>query len=48
MDNNIFQVFVTIMTFYALFGDDIRVISFTKSADPIFDAITVINFIYNK
>lgn len=29
------------MTIYALFGDDTRVIAFTKSADIYFDIITV-------
>jgi hypothetical protein len=31
-----FVIFMTILTFYALFGDDIRQIFFSKSSDIIF------------
>jgi hypothetical protein len=33
--------FMTIVTLYALFGDDIKVAIFTKSADDAFNVITV-------
>jgi hypothetical protein len=37
-----FQIFVTVLTVYALFGDDIRVMAFTKEADIGFDAMNII------
>jgi hypothetical protein len=35
-------VFVTLLTVYALFGDDIRVMAFSKEADIGFDAMNII------
>ena len=52
LDSNSFGFFVTILTLYALFGDDTRVvifyfktfqIAFDKSADLVFDVITIIS-----
>ncbi|KAL4444740.1 hypothetical protein ABPG74_015948 [Tetrahymena malaccensis] len=37
-----FQLILAVFTIYALFGDDIRVATTTKGADPYFDAITII------
>lgn len=42
MENNYFQIFVTLITVYALFGDDCRVLTTTKSADIYFDIVTII------
>ena len=33
---------MTLLTIYALFGDDIRVMATTKSADTGFDAMTIL------
>jgi len=35
-------LYVTILTIYALFGDDIRVLTTTKPADIYFDVITIV------
>lgn len=42
LNNNIFITFMTIITIYALFGDDIRVVSCPKSADEVFYSLTCI------
>ena len=34
------------LTVYALFGDDIRVMAFTKEADIGFDAMNIICLVY--
>lgn len=34
---------MTIITVYALFGDDIRVLTTTKSADLYFDIVTMVS-----
>lgn len=41
LEHNAYQIFVTIITIYALFGDDIRILATTKSSDIYFDVITV-------
>lgn len=46
MDNTVFQILVNILTLYALFGDDIRIIAFDKRADDVFDAITIICLVH--
>jgi hypothetical protein len=33
--------FITLLTIYALFGDDIRVVGFTKNDDIGFDALSI-------
>jgi len=45
LDNTVFGIFITIITVYALFGDDFRVLLFNKPADIFFDIITIIAFI---
>ena len=35
-------MFVTLLTIYALFGDDTRVIAFKKESDPNFDILGLI------
>ena len=42
LNNNFFITFMTIITIYALFGDDIRVLAVSKSGDEVFYALTVI------
>jgi hypothetical protein len=42
LDSGGFQGFVTLLTIYALFGDDIRVMGFDKDADIGFDALNII------
>lgn len=40
-ESKAFSALTTILTIYALFGDDIRLLFTSKPADPIFDMITV-------
>ena len=40
LDNKYYTIFMTIITLYALFGDDIRLLAFTKTADDAFYVIT--------
>lgn len=42
LENNVFQGFVTLLTIYALFGDDIRIMAFDNDADLGFDVINII------
>ena len=42
LDSSWFQILVNLLTIYALFGDDIRIIAFDKRADDGFDVITII------
>ncbi|EGR28579.1 hypothetical protein IMG5_172520 [Ichthyophthirius multifiliis] len=46
LDNNYFQSIITILTLYALFGDDIRILAFGPNADIGFDIITLIGLIF--
>jgi hypothetical protein len=39
-----FQVVMTTITVYCLFGDDVRQISFDADADPVFYILTIISF----
>ena len=41
LNNNIYIVFMTIVTLYALFGDDFRLLLSPKSGDPVFWSLTV-------
>ena len=41
VDHNYTVVFMTTITIYALFGDDIRVLAFTKKEDDVFYGISV-------
>jgi len=34
-------IFMTIVTIYALFGDDVRALAFTKTADKVFYGLTI-------
>ncbi|CBZ51078.1 putative adenylyl cyclase [Neospora caninum Liverpool] len=45
LDNRIVEVALMLLTFYALFGDDVRLLATPRSADPIFDAFTSIALI---
>ena len=40
LDNNVFIAFMTIITIYALFGDDFRVLLWPKSGDEVFYSLT--------
>ncbi len=35
-------IFMTLVTIYALFGDDIRALCFTKTADTVFYGLTIV------
>ncbi|CAD8078076.1 unnamed protein product [Paramecium sonneborni] len=41
LENMLSQVLVNLLTIYALYGDDIRIICFDKRADSTFDGITI-------
>ncbi|CAD8077335.1 unnamed protein product [Paramecium sonneborni] len=41
LENVLSQVLVNLLTIYALYGDDIRIICFDKRADSAFDGITI-------
>ncbi|CAK82558.1 unnamed protein product (macronuclear) [Paramecium tetraurelia] len=41
LENVISQLLVNLLTLYALYGDDIRIICFDKRADSTFDGITI-------
>ncbi|CAD8159659.1 unnamed protein product [Paramecium pentaurelia] len=41
LENVISQLLVNLLTIYALYGDDIRIICFDKRADIVFDGITI-------
>jgi hypothetical protein len=40
LDSTFVTVFMTVITVYALFGDDIRMLAFPKSADDVFFGIS--------
>lgn len=40
IDSNFVTAFMTIITVYALFGDDIRLLAFSLSADDVFFSIS--------
>ena len=40
LDSTACSIYMTVITIYALFGDDIRLIAFTKGADPYFWGLT--------
>jgi len=42
LNHNAFAVLMTVITLYALFGDDVRILAFPKAADNYFDALTLI------
>lgn len=42
LDGKFFQTWITLLTVYALFGDDIRVMAFSKDDDIGFDVINII------
>lgn len=42
-NSNVFSTITTMLTIYALFGDDIRLVGTEKPADYIFDCITVVS-----
>jgi len=45
VESKVFTVFTTLLTVYALTGDDIRLLSTEEPADPIFDGITTACFL---
>lgn len=42
VDHNLFVLFMTIYTIYALWFDDVRMLAFTKAQDDIFYGITLV------
>ncbi|EPT27918.1 adenylate and guanylate cyclase catalytic domain-containing protein [Toxoplasma gondii ME49] len=40
LDNRVVEVTLMLLTFYALFGDDVRRLATSRTADPVFDAFT--------
>ena len=46
LDNKYWTIFMAIITIYALFGDDIRLVATGKSADPIFYILTIVCLIF--
>jgi len=42
LDHTAFSLFIGVFTIYALFGDDIRIMATTASADIVFDVFTII------
>ena len=42
INHNFFQIFMTLVTIYALFGDDIRLLAFGKSSDNVFIVLNCI------
>ncbi|PFH32137.1 adenylate and guanylate cyclase catalytic domain-containing protein [Besnoitia besnoiti] len=40
LDNRVAEGVLMVLTLYALFGDDLRLLATPRSADPVFDAIT--------
>lgn len=47
LESTWFSVLVNLLTIYALFGDDVRIIAFDKRADDAFDIITIICIVKN-
>ena len=41
-----FQIFMTVITVYSLFFDDIRIIACPKSSDNVFFGLTLVSFIF--
>ena len=44
IDHWIFTAYMTLVTIYALFGDDLRMLVFNKSADNVFFDLTYLSF----
>jgi len=42
VDNKVFVFITTLLTFYALVGDDVKLIATNKPADRIFDILTIV------
>lgn len=42
LDNWIFTTWMTLLTIYALFGDDIRLLATDKSSDPVFFSLSIV------
>lgn len=42
LDHKVFTYIMTSLTIYALFGDDVRLLIFTKPADSVFNILTLI------
>lgn len=45
LDNIYFNLFITLITIYALFGSDIQAVFFTLEADVTFDSMTLVSFL---
>ena len=45
LDNNFVVVFMTLITIYALYFDDLRILLFPKDADDIFYGITLVGIL---
>ena len=46
LENKYYTIFMTVITIYALFGDDIRLVGFSKSADDYFFSVTAACFFF--
>lgn len=46
LENNITTVVMTLITIYALFGDDVRVLSTDKHGDPVFWILNIIAMVF--
>lgn len=46
LENKFFTVFMTVITVYVLFGDDVRLVAFKKGADDYFFAFTAACFFF--
>ena len=45
LDSEVVSVIMTVITIYALFGDDIRVLATDKDGDPVFWILNIISMI---
>jgi len=46
LDNKYYTAFMAVITLFALFGDDLRLVAFKKGADDIFNCITVFSMLF--
>lgn len=42
LESCFFQIYISVITIYALYGEDLRVIFFPKLLDPLFNYVTII------
>ena len=46
MNHFVTQLFMTLVTLYALLGDDLRILVWDKRADPAFLAVTLVSMVF--